>query len=98
MYRQQFIVQVDNDLKVTIRESVNEGMALGNDYLKAEVDALYGRRVKPTKMDRSKKVVPDPIYVLIFKNLSLLSQLKRVLNTLNNKIASAPINIPDCES
>jgi len=55
IYREQFKAHVDNDLKVAIRESVNKGMALGNDHFKAEVEALYGRRVKPAKMGRPRK-------------------------------------------
>ena len=55
IYREQFKAHVDNDLKVAIRESVNKGMALGNDHFKSEVEALYGRRVKPAKMGRPRK-------------------------------------------
>ena len=37
-----------------IRESVNKGLALGND-LKDEIETLYGRRLRPAKMGRPKK-------------------------------------------
>ena len=55
-YRDLFKVQMGEALLEQIRETVNKGLALGNDRFKDEIEELYGRRVKPAKMGRPKKV------------------------------------------
>ncbi len=54
-YRALFKAHVDCTLLEQIRGSVNKGLALGNDRFKDEVETLYGRRVRPSKMGRPKK-------------------------------------------
>lgn len=55
-YRALFRDHVVGDLVEQIRISLNTGLALGDDRFKEEVERLYGRRVKPAKMGRPKKV------------------------------------------
>jgi len=44
-YRELFKYHLDNDELVQVRKAVNQGMALGNDRFKQEVEQLSGRRV-----------------------------------------------------
>jgi len=44
-YRELFKYQLDNEALVQVRKAVNQGMALGNDRFKQEVEQLSGRRV-----------------------------------------------------
>jgi putative transposase len=44
-YRELFKYQLDNDELVQVRKAVNQGMALGNDRFKQEIEQLSGRRV-----------------------------------------------------
>ena len=44
-YRELFKCQLDNDELVQVRKAVNQGMALGNDSFKQEIEQLSGRRV-----------------------------------------------------
>lgn len=55
-YRALFNSHLDNELAVEITSSINKGMALGSERFKDEVEELYGRRVKPGKIGRPKKV------------------------------------------
>lgn len=48
-YRSLFAGHLDTELVDRIRETVNKGMALGNDKFKREVEALSGRRVSALK-------------------------------------------------
>ena len=54
-YRALFNTHVGGKLIRVIRESVKEGLALGNEHFKDEVEALYGRRLRPAKMGRPAK-------------------------------------------
>ncbi len=51
-YRALFNAHVDGDLLTSIRAGVNEGMALGSDRFKDEVEKMTGRRFKPQKVGR----------------------------------------------
>ena len=51
-YRALFKTHVEAELLTDIRDAVNKGMALGCDRFKDEVEALLGRRFRPTKMGR----------------------------------------------
>ena len=44
-YRELFKYQLDNEALVQVRKAVNQGMALGNDRFKQEIEQLSGRRV-----------------------------------------------------
>ena len=48
-YRELFAGQLDRPTLNTIRQATNQGMALGNDRFKAEIERLTGRRVKPLR-------------------------------------------------
>lgn len=54
-YRSLFKVHVEGELLEEIRCTVNQGLALGNERFKDEIEALYGRRVRPAKMGRPRK-------------------------------------------
>ena len=54
-YRSLFKAHVEGELLGAIRSSVNQGLALGNDRFKEEIENLYGRRVRPAKMGRPRK-------------------------------------------
>ena len=54
-YRNLFNAHVDNGLLEEIRGSVNKGLALGNDRFKDEIESLYGRRIRPARMGRTKE-------------------------------------------
>jgi len=56
-YRELFKVRVDMELLKEIRESVNKGLALGNEKFTLEIEALTNRRVTPRKAGRPKKDV-----------------------------------------
>jgi len=55
-YRSLFKAHIDSELLEQIRCTINQGLALGNDRFKDEVEILYGRRVRPAKMGRPEKV------------------------------------------
>lgn len=55
VYRELFKSHVEGGQLKQIRDAVNKGLALGNERFKDEVEALYGRRVRPGKMGRPKK-------------------------------------------
>jgi len=48
-YRALFVGRIDADLLSRIRSAANQGMALGNDRFKAEIERLAGRRQHPLK-------------------------------------------------
>ncbi len=54
VYRDFFKSHVEGGQLKQIRTAVNKGLALGNERFKDEVEALYGRRVRPEKMGRPK--------------------------------------------
>jgi len=54
-YRSLFKAHVESELLEEIRNSVNGGLALGKERFKDEIEALYGRRVRPAKMGRPRK-------------------------------------------
>ena len=54
-YRSLFKAHVEGELLEEIRCAVNQGLALGNDRFKDEIETLYGRRVRPAKMGRPRK-------------------------------------------
>jgi len=45
VYRSLFRGQIDESLLNDIRNAANQGMALGNERFKTEIEALSGRRV-----------------------------------------------------
>ena len=49
VYREMFKGHIDEPLLKTIREATKQGMALGNDRFKAEIENLTNRRVIPLK-------------------------------------------------
>tara|TARA_R110002095_G_C4165794_1_gene231322 strand:- start:538 stop:801 length:264 start_codon:yes stop_codon:yes gene_type:complete len=55
-YRALFKAHVGGELLEQIRDTVNKGLALGNDRFKDEVEKHYGRRIRPAKIGRPKKV------------------------------------------
>jgi putative transposase len=54
-YRALFDAGVDDQLATEVTSSINKGMAFGSERFKDEVEALYGRRVKPAAVGRPKK-------------------------------------------
>ncbi|MDH5654237.1 MAG: transposase [Gammaproteobacteria bacterium] len=48
-YRELFKAHFNENLVNQIRQSTNQGMALGNDRFKQEIERLTGRRVRPLK-------------------------------------------------
>jgi putative transposase len=48
-YRELFRGQLESEIVDTIRQSANQGMALGNDRFKEEIERLSGRRVSLAK-------------------------------------------------
>ena len=48
-YRELFVGQLDSDILTQIRQASNQGMALGSDKFKREVELMSGRRVTPMK-------------------------------------------------
>ena len=54
-YRELFKTHIDTELLKEIRESVNKGLALGNERFTTEIEALTGRRITPRKAGRPKK-------------------------------------------
>lgn len=52
IYRDLFKAYVDDELIEDIRQSVNSGLALGNDHFKDEIEKLYCRRVTKGKSGR----------------------------------------------
>ena len=54
-YRSLFKAHVGGELLEEIRGCVNQGMALGNDRFKDEIEAMHGRRVRPAKLGRPRK-------------------------------------------
>jgi putative transposase len=59
VYRDLFKAHIDEALLNNIRESVNKGLALGNDKFKDEVEVLTGRRVIPGKRGPKKRIARD---------------------------------------
>ena len=54
-YRSLFKAEMEGELLEEIRFTVNQGHALGNERFRDEIEALYGRRVRPAKMGRPRK-------------------------------------------
>jgi putative transposase len=54
-YRELFKAHIDTELLKEIRESVNKGLALGNERFTTEIEALTGQRITPKKAGRPKK-------------------------------------------
>ncbi len=48
-YRNLFKHDLDNQIISEIRQATNQGMALGNDRFKEQIEQLTGRRMKPLK-------------------------------------------------
>ncbi len=48
-YRALFKGHLDKPILTTIRQATNQGMALGNERFKDDIERLAGRRVKPLK-------------------------------------------------
>ena len=55
-YRTLFEEHIGRELLEQIRCAVNQGLALGNDRFKDEIEIRHGRRVRPARMGRPKKV------------------------------------------
>jgi putative transposase len=51
-YRALFAHHVESDLLDEIRSSTNQGMAVGHDRFKDEIEVLTGRRLKTKKVGR----------------------------------------------
>ncbi|MFO7579948.1 transposase [Nitrosomonas halophila] len=51
-YRQLFEQHVEGELLTEIRQTLNKGLALGNERFKAEIEKLTGRRVTARKAGR----------------------------------------------
>ncbi len=51
-YRALFAAQIEGEMLRDVRDSVNKGLALGNERFKDDVEQLCGRRVRPAKMGR----------------------------------------------
>lgn len=49
VYRDLFVGHLDSEMLSQIRQASNQGMALGNDRFKSEVEMLSNRRVVPLK-------------------------------------------------
>ena len=49
VYRELFLAHLDQTVLTKIRTASNQGMALGNDRFKQEVESLAGRRVTSLK-------------------------------------------------
>ena len=58
-YRALFKAHVNAELLKEIRESVNRGLALGNERFTAQSEALTDRRVTSRKAGRPKKIVEN---------------------------------------
>ena len=56
-YRALFKAHVGPELLKEIRESVNKGLALGNEHFTAQIEALTDKRVSPRKAGRPRKDV-----------------------------------------
>lgn len=55
VYRELFKCHLDNEGLTQIRKAVNQGMALGNDRFKQEIERLSGRRVTTLKPGPQRK-------------------------------------------
>ena len=55
-YRALFNTHLASNLATEITLSINQGWALGSERFKNEIEALYGRRVKPAVIGRPKKL------------------------------------------
>jgi putative transposase len=51
-YRELFKYELEDELLENIRFASNQGMALGNERFKAEIESLTGRRMTAKKMGR----------------------------------------------
>jgi len=58
-YRYLFHTHTDENLITDIRSTVNKGLALGDERFKQEIEALCGRRVRPAKMGRPRKLMNE---------------------------------------
>ena len=56
-YRAFFRTHIPDELISDIRNATNQGMAVGSDRFKEEIEQLYGRRVKIRKKGRPRKNV-----------------------------------------
>ncbi len=56
VYRELFVGHLDIPTLTEIRRAANQGMALGNDRFKIEVERLTGRRVTPLKRGPKPKI------------------------------------------
>lgn len=54
-YRGLFVYQLENNDLEEIRNAVNRNMALGDGCFKNQIEALYGRRMRPAGMGRPRK-------------------------------------------
>lgn len=59
-YQALFNTHIEGGVLRNIRESVNKGLALGNQRFKDEVEQRTGRRVTPEKPGPKKRVVRNP--------------------------------------
>lgn len=59
VYRSLFRAHVDDKLIEDIRSAANKGLALGDDRFKQELEVLCGRRVRPAKMGRPRKLLAE---------------------------------------
>lgn len=55
-YRELFVLQPAKDEVEDIRNAVNHNLALGNDRFKSQIETLYGRRVRPARMGRPRRI------------------------------------------
>jgi len=55
-YRRLFDAHVDGELLGEIRHATDQGLVLGNDRFKAEMEALTGARLRPGRRGRPPKV------------------------------------------
>jgi putative transposase len=62
-YSELFVGHLDTEMLGTIRDATNQGMVLGNDRFKKEVEQLSGRRVTPLKPDPKPKQNMDKAFL-----------------------------------
>jgi putative transposase len=53
-YRGLFSCHIEDKLLDDVRSALNKGLALGSEDFRDQVEMLYGQRVKPARMGRSK--------------------------------------------
>lgn len=54
IYRELFKYQIEGELMNDIRKATNQGMAIGNEQFKLDVEKLTGRRMRMNKTGRPK--------------------------------------------